>query len=82
MRKVGGNYVLSVSIPGLRCTSIDAVLLAGFWRFVSEELKDKPACRLAVDVDVEESARFVGRGHVSVRSRVWRLVEQRRGCCS
>ena len=69
MRKVGGNYVVPVSIPGLPCcTPFDFILLTGLWRFVCEELKDKPACRLAIDIDVEESARSVGRGHVSVRS--------------
>jgi len=62
-------YFLSASLL-CDCTPIDAVLLTGFWRFVCEELKDKPASRLTVNINVQKSARSVGRGHVSVRSRV------------
>ena len=45
-----------------------AVLLACFRRLVSEELEDKPACRLPVNVDVEEGPRSVSSRHSGVVS--------------
>ena len=40
-----------------------AVLLTCLWRLVGVELKDEPAGRLPIDIDVEKGARSVSSRH-------------------